>query len=98
MEYDRAKSAVEAKNVADRLINIVGQFLNFKIDYLGFIYEDQAVPNSVRLQKPFVVLDPKSKASTCIQHLAERMEKNKPEETGGLGAIFKKLFGHSRGE
>ena len=92
---NRAKGAGEAKSVADRLIDIVGKFLYLKIDYLGFLYEDPTVPNSVRLQKPFVVLDPKSKASICIQHLAERMEKNKPAETGGISNVFKKLFNRS---
>ena len=94
---NRAKSAGEAKSVADRLIDIVGKFLYMKIDYLGFVYDDPAVPNSVRLQKPFVVMDPKSKASICIQHLAERIDKNKPVDSSGISNVFKKLFNRSWG-
>ncbi|MCL2762544.1 MAG: MinD/ParA family protein [Treponema sp.] len=103
MEYDtiniglklvvnRARSAAEAKNVADRMINIAGHFLNLKIDYLGFIYDDLAVANAVRQQKPFVIFEPKCKASVSIQHLVERINKNKPIESDGIGAIFRKLF------
>jgi flagellar biosynthesis protein FlhG len=95
---NRAKSSAEGKSVADRLINIVGQFLNLKIDYLGFIYEDPAVGNSVRVQKPFIVTDPKGKASVCIQHLAERMIKNQLADSSGVGTKFKKLFGRPREE
>jgi flagellar biosynthesis protein FlhG len=89
---NRARNAAEAKDVADRMINIAGQYLYLKMDYLGFIYDDQTVNNSVRQQKPFMVIDPKCKASVCIQHLAERMDKNKITESGGIGAVFKKIF------
>ena len=92
---NKAKGAAEGKNVADRMINIAGQFLNLKIDYLGFIYDDPAVSQAVIRQKPFMVTDPKSKASICIQHLAERLERNKerPGEPGGLGVKLRKFFG-----
>jgi flagellar biosynthesis protein FlhG len=103
MEYDtiniglklvvnRARGAAEAKSVADRMINIAGQFLNLKVDYLGFIYDDQSVPNAVRQQKPFIITDPKCKASLCIQHLVERVDKNKLAEPDGIGAMFRKIF------
>jgi len=94
---NRAKGAAEAKNVADRMINITGQFLNMKMDYLGFVYEDQAVISAVREQKPFMVLDPRCKASICIQHLVARMDKSKPLEPGGLGAMFRRIFGRAQG-
>jgi len=94
---NRARGAAEAKNVADRMINITGQFLNMKMDYLGFVYEDQAVINAVRHQKPFMVVDPKCKASICVQHLVSRMDKSRPIEPAGIGAMFRKIFGRSQG-
>jgi flagellar biosynthesis protein FlhG len=94
---NRAKGVAEAKVVADRMINIAGQFLNLKVDYLGFIYDDQAVPQAVLRQKPFMVVDPKCKASMCVQHIVERMDKNKPRETGGFGAMLRKFFGREQG-
>jgi flagellar biosynthesis protein FlhG len=106
MEYDglniglklvvnRARGAAEAKSVAERMTNIAGQFLNLKVDYLGFVYDDPVVPNAVRQQKPFVIVDPKSKASLCVQHLVERMDKSKLDEPAGIGALFKRLFNRS---
>jgi flagellar biosynthesis protein FlhG len=89
---NRAKGAAEAKSVADRMINIAGQFLNLKVDYLGFIYDDHAVPNAVLRQKPFMVVDPKCKASICVQHIVDRMDRNKPGDTRGFGAMLKRLF------
>jgi flagellar biosynthesis protein FlhG len=90
---NRAKGAAEAKSVADRMINIAGQFLNLKVDYLGFIYDDSSVPHAVLRQKPFMVVDPKCKASICVQHIVERMDRNKPGEARGFGAMMRRLFG-----
>ncbi|AEJ19667.1 MinD/ParA family protein [Gracilinema caldarium] len=89
---NRVKTVAEAKKVADRMINIAGQFLNLKVDYLGFIYDDPAVPQAVLRQKPFMVLDPKSKASLCVQHIVGRMEKTEIRQDGGLGNLIRRLF------
>ena len=89
---NRAKGAAQAKSVADRMINIAGQFLNLKVDYLGFIYDDHSVPHAVLRQKPFMVVDPKCKASICVQHIVERIDRNKLGESSGFGAMFKRLF------
>src|SRR6056297_2279198 len=67
---NRVKSVTEGKKVAERVINIAAQFLNLKIDYLGYVYDDPAVQQAILKQKPFLVLDPKSKASICIQQIA----------------------------
>jgi len=88
---NRARGAAQAKSVADRMINIAGQFLNLKLDYLGFIYDDVSVSNAVLRQKPFMVVDPKCKASICVQHIVERMDRNKPITTGFSG-MLKRLF------
>jgi flagellar biosynthesis protein FlhG len=95
---NRAKGAADAKKVADRMINIAGQFLNLKVDYLGFIYDDQAVSHAVIRQKPFMVTDPKCKASICVQHIVERMDrdKNKEGQSKGFGAMLSRFFGHSQ--
>jgi flagellar biosynthesis protein FlhG len=95
---NRAKGAADAKKVADRMINIAGQFLNLKVDYLGFIYDDQAVSHAVIRQKPFMVTDPKCKASICVQHIVERMERNKDQDgqRKGFGGMLSRLFGRSK--
>jgi len=91
---NRAKGAADAKKVADRMINIAGQFLNLKVDYLGFIYDDQTVSRAVVNQKPFMVTDPKCKASICIQHIVERLDRSRdrPGEPGSLGTKLHKFF------
>ena len=92
---NRVKGAAEAKKVADRMTNIAGQFLNLKVDYLGFIYDDPVVSQAVLRQKPFMVIDPKCKASICVQHIVGKMEKSEVRETGGFASMFKRLFGRA---
>jgi flagellar biosynthesis protein FlhG len=92
---NRVKAASDAKKVADRMINIAGQFLNLKVDYLGFIYDDPLVSQAVLRQKPFMVLDPRCKASICVQHIVGKMEKSEFREARGFASMFKRLFGKS---
>jgi flagellar biosynthesis protein FlhG len=92
---NRVKSVTEGKKVAERVINIAGQFLNLKVDYLGYVYEDPSVQQSVLKQRPFMASDPKGKASICVQHLAGRLEKIEVKEGGGFGNFIKRLFGGS---
>jgi flagellar biosynthesis protein FlhG len=90
---NRAKSVADAKKVADRMTSIAGQFLNLKVEYLGFIYDDAMVSQAVLRQRPFMVLDPKCKASVCIQHIVGRMEKTEPGEAGGgFGTMMRRFF------
>ncbi|MDR2630237.1 MAG: MinD/ParA family protein [Spirochaetaceae bacterium] len=92
---NRVKSVAEAKKVADRMTSIAGQFLNLKVEYLGFIYDDPAVSHAVLRQRPFMVVDPKCRASLCVQHIVGRMEKSEPREGGGFGSMIKRFFGRS---
>ncbi|MDR0386506.1 MAG: MinD/ParA family protein [Treponema sp.] len=92
---NRVKSAVEAKKVADRMTSIAGQFLNLKVEYLGFIYDDAMVSQAVIRQRPFMVTDPKCKASLCVQHIVGRMEKSDVRGNGGFGNMIRRFFGRA---
>lgn len=90
---NRVKSVVEGKRVAERVINIAGQFLNLKVDYLGFVFDDPVVHAAVVRQKPFLILEPKSRASLCIRHLLGRLEDYDYRDGKGIPTFLKKLFG-----
>jgi flagellar biosynthesis protein FlhG len=90
---NRVKTVVEGKRVAERVINIAGQFLNLKVDYLGFVFDDPVVHTAVVRQKPFLILEPKSRASLCIRHLLGRLEDVDYRDGKGVPTFLKKLFG-----
>ena len=91
---NRAQTVTEGKRVAQRVINIAGQFLNIKVESLGFVYEDPIVAKSVRNQKPFITGYPKSKASGCVTMIADRIANRttEVEESVGMSGFFKNLF------
>jgi len=97
---NRAQSVAEGKRVAQRVINIAGQFLNIKVEDLGFVYEDICVPKSVRNQKPFYVSYPKSRASGCVKVIADRLNNKQVEYEKGSGitSFIKNLLGQSNSD
>lgn len=88
---NKVHSSSEGKRVAERIITIVGQFLNYQIDYLGFVYEDTTVPASVLRQKPFLITKPDAKCSVCIKHIVGRIEKTSFDTQEGFGRFFRKF-------
>ncbi|MBD5407954.1 MAG: MinD/ParA family protein [Treponema sp.] len=89
---NRVHSADEGKRIADRIINIAAQFLGYKVDYVGFVYEDVVVSSSVIRQKPFIVVNPTSKSSQCLKHIVGRIEKSEPAENSGVLTFLKKFI------
>lgn len=90
---NRVNSVIEGKKVAERVINIAGQFLNMRVDNLGFVFEDEIVRRAVLRQQPFYYTDPKSRPSSCIEHIAKVIEKiEKPNKSGGFKKFLKKVF------
>ncbi|UTC74613.1 MinD/ParA family protein [Treponema sp. OMZ 792] len=93
MVVNRVNSALEGKKIAERMIQIVAQFLNLKVEYLGFIYNDPAVEQAVLKQKPFFIYAPKSKAAGCLRHIVAKLEKTDYNEYSGFSGFLQKLFG-----
>lgn len=101
---NRVRSVIEARRVAERVINISGQFLNVKVENYGFIYEDELVGKSIRAQKPFSIAYPKSKAAACVSVLSSKLLNNEVktdfparEEGDGIGGFFRKIFSSGLG-
>lgn len=93
---NRVHSADEGKRIADRIISIVGQFLNYKVNYVGFVYEDPTVQNSVIRQKPFIVVAPGSKPAMCVKHIVGRIEKTEAPDNEGVSNFLKKFLGFKK--
>ena len=91
---NRVQSVTEGKRVAQRVINIAGQFLNIQVENLGFIFDDIYVPKSVRNQKPLIVSYPKSKAAGCISLIADKISNKavNQHKGSGLSGFIKNLF------
>ncbi len=93
---NRVHSADEGKRISERIITIVGQFLNYKVDYIGFVYDDPVVQTAVIRQKPFMVVNPTSRPSVCIKHIVGRIEKTDDANAAGVSNFLKKFVGGQR--
>jgi flagellar biosynthesis protein FlhG len=67
---NRSSTPMEGYGVASRLISVSRQFLKVKVDYKGFVLDDDKVSKAVRQQKPFVLAYPESRASMCLRKIA----------------------------
>ena len=70
--------------------------LNYKIDYLGFIYDDPIVSTSVIRQKPFIISSPTSKPAMCLKHIVGRIEKTGLDEQEGFSRFMRKFRGKKK--
>jgi flagellar biosynthesis protein FlhG len=93
---NRVHSADEGKRISERIITIVGQFLGYKVDYIGFVYDDPVVQASVIRQKPFIVVNPTSKPAMCIKHIIGRIEKTESSENEGVSTFLRKFLGKKK--
>ena len=90
---NRVPNIAAGRKVAERVINIAGQFLNVKVENLGLIYEDDVVVKSVVKQKPFVLAYPKSRAAYSVDHIVKNLLGIPVEEKqGGIGGFVKKFI------
>jgi flagellar biosynthesis protein FlhG len=93
---NRVPSVAEGRKVAERICGIAYQFLRLQVELLGVIHEDPQVIQSVYQRKPFLVIDPKGRASAGIRALGDRLRGRPapdPSEGHGLTRFFKHLFG-----
>ncbi|MBU1077607.1 MAG: MinD/ParA family protein [Spirochaetes bacterium] len=91
---NRVKNMYEAKTVSQRIINISEQFLDVKINYGGFIFDDAYVVRSIHEQSPIVNSYPRSNASLCFNDIAGRIinEKIEGNRRSNLADFFKNLL------
>ncbi len=92
---NRINNIMEGKKIADRIINIAGQFLNVAVENVGYLLDDPLVARAVKEQQPFFLAYPKSKATDCIYHIRNKLA-NMPDESlehRGVTGFFKRLFG-----
>lgn len=89
---NRVHSADEGKRISERIITIVGQFLGYKVDYIGFVYDDPVVQASVIRQKPFITSNPTSKPVVCLKHIVGRIENTQSIGSEGVNSFLKKFI------
>jgi flagellar biosynthesis protein FlhG len=88
-----AKTSDEAEQVFGQINSAVEKFLKSKLEYIGFVYQDQNLVKSVRQQKAVIELYPNSTSSKCFHMIAKKILdlEAKVPRTGFLN-FFKNLL------
>lgn len=89
---NKAFSKEEGIETFNKFNRAVTKFLTIKIEYLGYILDDRKLVQSVRAQKPFVILYPNCDASKNIEDIAMKILGQDSVNTGGAKKLFKKLL------
>ncbi|MGL4676527.1 MAG: MinD/ParA family protein [Brevinema sp.] len=95
---NRAYSQQEAEKVASKVIAISKQFLNIKLQPLGYIPDSSLIPTAVRKQIPFSILQPNSPPSQSIEQITRKILNIAPENlqyTPGWKKFLDYLIGNN---
>ncbi len=63
----------EAENIFNKLNKVSQNFLNIKLNYLGYLHRDTLVNKAVKAQQPFLILNPSSNISKKINIMALKL-------------------------
>lgn len=85
---NRVKNYEEGINLYNKLNVVVGKFLNFKIDFLGVIENDDNMSKSVIQQKPISMAYPNSKAAKSFKRISDTLLEMKTDVDEQKGLAF----------
>lgn len=89
---NKAFTKEEGQETYNKFNRAVTKFLKMDVEYLGCILEDKKLVQSVRQQKPFVILYPNCDASKDIEKIALKLLGQEVDSSYGARGMFKRLF------
>lgn len=85
---NRVKNYEEGVNLYNKLNVVVSKFLDFKIDFLGVIENDDNMSKSVIQQKPISMAYPNSKAAKSFKRISDTLLEAKTDVDEQKGLAF----------
>lgn len=89
---NKAFTTEEGIETYNKFNRAVSKFLQIEVEYLGCIIDDKKLVQSVRQQKPFILLYPNCQASKCIESIAMKLIGQDTVSSAGAKGLFKRLF------
>lgn len=78
----------EARNVARKMLQAIGRFLDVKPYPLGYIVKDESVSKAIKKMQPFVLHNPGSKAAKNVHEIAAKLNPKLVAEKATTGKSF----------
>ena len=89
---NKAFSKEEAEETYKKMLRAVSRFLKIEVEYLGYILDDRKLIQSVRSQKPFLLLYPNCDASKNIEVIAKKINGEESSSSESIRGLFRKIF------
>lgn len=91
---NRVTGKKEAQDIFDNINAVSAKFIEKKLNYLGFIYEDSSVVKAVKRQRPLMETAPQSKVANCICSICDNiMSLEKQEQKQKNSGFIDRLKG-----
>ncbi len=86
----------ESLDANEKLNRTTEKFLNTKVSYLGYVYEDRVVRDAVKKQEPFILMNPDAPASLCVKEIVKSLLTGSEmvSVSKGWRGFLDKLFGY----
>lgn len=95
MIANRVTTENEGKELFEKLNVVVTKFLNFEMEYLGDIPQDEQISKAIIRQKPIVLSAPNSGAGKAMRGLAAKLDgacETFADEKKGIAQLFANLI------
>ncbi len=89
---NRVFSKEEGEETFSRIRKVVRRFLKIEVEYLGYILDDRKLVQSVRAQKPFVLLYPNCDAAKNMENIAKKISGESGSSSESVKSLFKKIL------
>ena len=89
---NRSFTEKEAKETYEKFKAVADRFISFDLEYIGFIFDDRKLVESVRKQKPVAIAHPNSDSAKCIKEISRVIIGENVDNANGADGFFKKLF------
>lgn len=89
---NKAFTIEEGEETYNKFNRAVSRFLKIEVEYLGCILEDKKLVQSVRQQKPFIILYPNCDAAKGIENITMKLIGEEISSLNGARGLFKRLF------
>jgi len=87
------KNPNEAEMVAEKLNAVLKEFVQWEIDYAGYILYESQISKAVSDQQPVILAFPSSMASRSFKRLANTISgENAQSESTGIKGFFSKVY------
>ena len=89
---NKAFTKEEGEETFNKMLRAVSRFLKIEVEYLGYILDDRKLVQSVRAQKPFILLYPNCDAAKNVESIAKKISGESGSSSESVKGLFKKIL------